>query len=309
MRLILKSRKLTTSRSLLALPNELLALIIGSDDLTIKDLANLRLTCKHIKHFASSTLGRRIFVDLNIWFTCDALNWFVNLMLSGMGNHVRSVSLAGRKSQREKFYPSKYYGFQEAEVKSKYSQLQDITIKRCIGAAYSWQKVIHAATHLRTFELADPEAFSAGESWFGVYKHTFDQNDNLLGSIKSDLLSSLTLVHLHILVGVLKRLLDIHKKTLFTLEIRECILVGGSWSEVLDWIRSNLSDLRLLYIDVRHEAYKKVPAPEQYASRQLNLESYLELSPYSLSTCNSPFDLIVRGHKKIYDGLTKLLEA
>ncbi|KAG9592398.1 hypothetical protein KCU77_g2214, partial [Aureobasidium melanogenum] len=300
---------MNTSRSLLVLPNELLAMIIRSGDLTTKDLANLRLVCKHTKHFASSNLGKRIFVDLNIWYTRDALNWFLNLLHSDMGNHVQSVSLAECRGLSEKFYPSKYYGLRDAEVNSEYYQLQNITIKRCNGPAHLWKKVICAATHLRTFKLVDTKAPYIGRFWLAVYSHTFDENDKLLSGVESDFLSSLELVNLHISAGVLKRLLDIHKETLSTVEIRDCILVDGNWLEVLNCIRLDLSHLRILCIDVRHEATKKVTAPEQDHRRSLDPTSYLEKSPYALTGHSTTLQLKLVGQKEIANRLPELLKA
>ncbi|KAG9563532.1 hypothetical protein KCU71_g6615, partial [Aureobasidium melanogenum] len=201
---------MNTSRSLLALPNELLALIIESTDLAVTDLANLRLTCKHTKHFASSALGRRIFVDLDICYGRDAFDWFTSFLLSDLGSYVRS-----------------HYRQQELEIKPEYPQLQDITIEYCYIPARLWTKVLCAATQLKTFKFKDP---GSGPSWYGVYKYKLERTDTLLNSVNSGCLSKLVLVDLQVSDGILKELLDIHQQTLSALNIRRCTLVDGPGS-------------------------------------------------------------------------------
>ncbi|CAD0098588.1 unnamed protein product [Aureobasidium mustum] len=302
---------MTTSKSLLALPNELLALIIENDDLTIKDLASLRLTCKHTKHFASNALGKRIFVDMDIRYTRDAFNWFTNLLLLDIGSHVRSVCLTLTYHPQKNCYPLKYYRHQEAEIKSGCSRLRDIRIESSHGIAYLWKKVLCAATHLQTFDYKDRDADIVKRHWTVPFRGTIESSDLLLDSIKSDYLGSLVLSHLHISASTLKKLLDIHEETLSTLDIRECVLIDGNWFEILNCIRLNLSHLRNFCIDILYEAVKKVPSPKPYIHdrRPWGLGFFLEHSPYALKKYSSPLKLKIEGQKEITHGLSELLKA
>ncbi|KAH0369277.1 hypothetical protein KCU65_g3448, partial [Aureobasidium melanogenum] len=201
---------MTTSRSLLGLPNELLAMIIGSDGLTVTDLASLRLTCKHAKHFASSNLGKRTFVDI---------------------------------------------------------------------------------------EICDEDA-----GWIEtVYEYQLDKIDKLLNNINSCCLSSLVLGGLQLSVGTLKALLEIHQETLSTLDIRRCTLVDGTWLKILNFIRSNMSQLGSFRIHVRHEATKKILPPKPGSRRPRN--------QYHLKRYSSPIKLKLQGQKEIANGLSELLKA
>ncbi|KAG9656653.1 hypothetical protein KCU64_g5728, partial [Aureobasidium melanogenum] len=291
---------MNTSRSLLALPNELLALIIESTDLAVTDLANLRLTCKHTKHFASSALGRRIFVDLDICYGRDAFDWFTSFLLSDLGSYVRSVCLRWWTPSSRMYYPTKHYRQQELEIKPKYPQLQDITIEYCYIPARLWTKVLCAATQLKTFKFKDPVS---GPSWYGVYKYKLERTDTLLNSVNSGCLSKLVLVDLQVSDGILKELLDIHQQTLSALNIRRCTLVDETWLEILNYIRLNLSQLRSFYIDVRYEAAKKTPPPKQESHRPFRRNQY-DLKKYS-----SPIKLKLEGQKEIANGLSEFLKA
>ncbi|KAG9946746.1 hypothetical protein KCU85_g6183, partial [Aureobasidium melanogenum] len=296
---------MNTSRSLLGLPNELLAMIIGSDDLTVKDLQSLRLTCKHTKHFASNALGRRLFVDLDIQYTREAFHWYTALLLSDLGGYVRSVSLIVSGTRFKRSHPRRKCVRKKSENKPAYSQLQHLTTQWSNGPVRSWKKVLCGACHLKTLRVVDHDGFRA------VFRHTFDKNDELLKSIKSDSLDALILAHLHISGGILKRLLDIHKETLSTLDIKDCILVDGKWLDILDWIRLNLSHLQILCLDVHHEAIKKKNSLYQkhtYSPLKVG-STYMDTSPYTLSRYDFRFRLRLEGQREIDDGLSMFLKA
>lgn len=301
---------MTTSSSLLALPNELLALIIESDDLTIKDLANLRRTCKHTKYFASSAWGRCAFDDLDVCSDRDGFNCLFHLLLSDLGTHLRAVCLTWWPESSGKCDLIKHYD-QEVEIKHEFCHLQNIDFERCEAPARLWKTLICAATHLKTFNFNDQDSNWASPNWLAVYGYTFGTVDTLLGSIGSDCLSSLELTHIRVSISILKRLLDIHKNTLSTLDIEECMLVDGSWFEILNCIRLDLSNSRVLRINVCHEAIKKIPPPAEYNHRQRpwDNKSYLERSPYAVKTYSSPLKLKLEGQKEIINGLSELLKA
>lgn len=163
------------------------------------------------------------------------------------------------------------------------------------------------ANHLKTLRFAIPdEVFME----LGVFRHTFDRNDELLGSIKSDCLSTLVLARLHVSASILNQLLDLHKETLSTLDVRSCLLVDGNWLEILEWIRLNLSHLQSFYLDVRHEAVKKKLS--RYQKHTIGISygsSYLESSPYTTKTYNTSLRLRLGKQKDIDDGLSALLKA
>ncbi|KAH0379144.1 hypothetical protein KCU92_g8338, partial [Aureobasidium melanogenum] len=299
---------MTTPRSLLALPNELLALIIENEDLTVKDLANLRLACKHTKHFASRALGRRIFVDLDIRYTREAFHWYTALLLSDLGGYVRSVSLISSGSRLQKSYPLKKYVKKKIGNEPAYSQLQHLTIQWSGGPVRSWRRAVCAANHLKTLRLSiHDEVYME----IIVFRHTFDRNDELLGSIKSDCLSTLVLARLHVSASILNQLLDLHKETLSTLDIRSCFLVDGNWLEILEWIRLNLSHLESFYLDVRHEALKKKISLYQRPTGSASTTSltYIDTSPYALKGYDSPLRLRLQGQREIVNGLSMFLKA
>lgn len=300
---------MTTSKSLLALSNEILALMTESDDLTVKDLTNLRLTCKHTKHLASRTLARRFFVDLGIWYEPNAFEWLTDLLLSEMGSYIRSVCLEAWTPSSQ-CYPLKYHKPRQSVIQPEYSQLQDITIKRCGGPAYVWKKALRAATLLKTFKPINPDVRFHSKYWLGAYSHTFKSNDELLNSIKSDVLNSLVLVDLHVSASVLKQLLDVHRQTLSSLVIKGCILVEGNWLEILNWVKLNLSRIRTLRLEIHHEATKKAcPLEQRNKNQPWTIEYHLKKSPYALKTYNSPLVLKFEGQKEIADGLSKMLKA
>ncbi|KAH0336536.1 hypothetical protein KCU81_g8517, partial [Aureobasidium melanogenum] len=298
---------MATSPSLFGLPNELLAMIIDSDDLTVKDLANLRLSCKHTKHFASSALGKRIFVDFDVRYTREAFHWYTALLLSDLGGYVRSVSLISSGPRLQRSYPLRKYVKKKIGNEPTYSQLQHLTIQWSGGPVRSWERAVCAASHLKTLRLAIPDEIFMQ---LGVFRHTFDRNDELLGSIKSDSLSTVVLARLHVSASVLNQLLDLHKETLSTLEIRSCLLVDGNWLEMLEWIRLNLSHLQTLYLDVRHEAVKKKLSRYQQHTIGISYgSSYLESSPYATKTYEASLRLRFGKQKDIEDGLLAFLKA
>ncbi|KAH0161417.1 hypothetical protein KCU67_g6350, partial [Aureobasidium melanogenum] len=294
---------MTTSRSLLALPNELLALIIENDDLTVEDLANLRLVCKHTKHFASSNLGERIFTDLHIYPNRDGFNWLFSFLLSDFGTHVRSVRLTSWSLYSD---PLEHYEDREVGTELEFCHLQDITFKYLEAPTHLWKKVLCRATHLKTLTLVNGDGPCY---WAAVFSHTFGKIDKLLSSVNSECLNRLVLGTIHVSAGTLRQFLDVHKDTISSLNIVSCILVDGDWFEILNWIKLNLSHLETLYIKVCQEASKKVPAPEQHNRRPSDFLSYLESSPYALKTCSSRLELDLEGQKEISDGLSELLNA
>ncbi|KAH0161595.1 hypothetical protein KCU67_g6276, partial [Aureobasidium melanogenum] len=300
------------SRPLLALPNELLAMIIESADLTVKDLANLRLACKHTKHFASRALGRRIFVDLDIRYERDAFYWYTDLLLSDLGSCMRSVSLITWPPRYGKSYPLKRHVRKKIETKPVYSQLQQLTVDRVDGPVRSWKKALCAASHLKTLRLTNPDDDRQDSSfWQAVYRHKFDKSDELLSSIKSDCLDTLVLARLHVSGGILKRLLDVHKETLSTLDIKVCILVDGNWLEMLEWIRINFSRLQTFCLDVRHEALEKKISLYQQPTGSASTTglAYIDTSPYALERYDPPLRLRLEGQREIVNGLSVFLKA
>lgn len=280
-------------------------MIIEDKDLTVKDLANLRITCKHTKHFASSALGRRIFVDLDIQYTREASHWYTALLLSDLGGYVKSVSLIVYGTRFKKSHPRRKCVKKKIKNKPEYSQLQRLIILWSNGPVRSWKKAFCAASHLKTLRIVNHDGFRA------VFRHTFDKNDELLSSIKSDSLDTLVLIRLHISGGILKRLLDIHKETLSTLDIKDCILVDKKWLEMLEWIRLNLSHLQIFGLDVHHEAFKKKRSPYQnHTHGPLKVGStYMDTSPYTLNGYDFRLRLRLEGQREINHGLSVFLKA
>ncbi|CAD0085094.1 unnamed protein product [Aureobasidium vineae] len=305
----------TMAEFLVNLPNELLALIIEDEDLTVNDLVNLRLTCKRTKHFASSARGRRLFVDLKVWDKRNAFNWFSDLLLSDLGSHIRSFALFEWRRKSGKTLPPRDYVHRESKIKPDYSCLQDISVMYCGDVLHdpvrSWKKAVGAAIHLKAFRIVNfDEARSVGAYWLGVYPHKFCSNDELLGSIRSDGLRVLTLAHIHVSADMLNSLLDIHRETLSIFDIRSCMLVEGRWFGILDWIKTNLSHLQTLHLDVRYEAVKKRNCTQPLDSWcPLYVDSYRARSPYALVRHRSPLNLRLEGQQKIRNGLSELLSV
>ncbi|CAD0114210.1 unnamed protein product [Aureobasidium uvarum] len=303
----------TMAESLVNLPSELLALIIRGEYLTVNDLVNLRLICKQTKHFASSALGRRLFVDLKVWDKRNAFNWFTNLLRSDSGTHVQSFTLFEWRRKSGRTLPPKNYVHRETETKPDYSCLQDISVMYCGDVLHdpvrSWKKAVSAAVHLKAFRFVNSdEARSAGADWLGVYPHKFRSNDGLLSSIRSDSLRVLMLSHVHVSADKLKSVLEIHKETLSVIDIRSCMLVEGKWLEILDWTKTNLPRLQTLHLDVRYEAVRKKDCTQPLDSWcPLYVDSYRARSPYALVRHRDPLRLRLEGQQKILDGLSELL--
>lgn len=224
---------------LLDLPNELLAMVVDDAGLSVKDLANLRLTCKLTKHFASSTLARCQFSCLHIQFTHDGFNCFKDLLNSGLGGHTRCACTSVVHTARcgcdepNSHIKREYKKIKTSKLRDEYPQLEELQILGHNGPVRSWKKIVRAAVHLRSFYLEDFTKASDVEHT-AVYRHTFDRNDELLLSIKSDTLEEVKLSNLHISAKILKQLLKRHHDTIATIIIWDCVLVDGKWCEMLD---------------------------------------------------------------------------
>jgi hypothetical protein len=129
---------------LLDLPNELMTMICKDEVLTNKDLASLRLTCKHTKYFASDILDQRLFVDKDAWYSRYARRWFLHF--SDPGSHVQSLLLV-RPPLFGRSDLDKGFG------KPDYSQLQDLRVTWHDWETSAWMKVFRAAVHLKVFKF------------------------------------------------------------------------------------------------------------------------------------------------------------
>jgi hypothetical protein len=295
---------------LLSLPNELMTMICKDEVLINKDLASLRLTCKHTKYFASDILDQHLFVDVS--YPQYAPRWFFHF--SHLGSHVQSLSLFRPSiwSNFDKTHRLRPYPLPDDNTKPEYSHLRNL---RVIWADYpdrlksTWKKVLRAAAHLKVFNYEQSPRFDTGEKVHDIgriYRQGSDPDDELLGSIRSDCLTEVVLIGLHPSASALKQLLRHHSGTLSTLEIKCCWLFDRQWLEIMDWIRSNLPNLQILRVDVSHEA---VARHEQYKIKKDFVHLKRGDVPYIILTLKKPIRLKLEGRKAIDDGLIELLDA
>jgi hypothetical protein len=278
-------------------------MIFKDEVLTNNDLASLRLTCKHTKYFASDILARRLFVDMDVQYTHCASEWFPQLLSSDLGSHVRSLSLI------RPMYPLRRHALTKGNTEPDYSQLQYLGVTCCYGALNSWKKVFCAAVHLKVLKVQPSTSPCVGYQvpyWLRVYRQRFDQNDELLGSIRSDCLTELVLAGLHFSASALKQLLDYHSRTISTVDIKCCLLVDGTWLDTLNWIGSNLPNLQSLRADVRHEA---VDHEQQHTTGTSGAHQYRGKAPLTIVTHELPIVLELEGRKFIDYGLWELLHV
>jgi hypothetical protein len=290
-------------RPLLDLPPELIAMIFEDNVLANDDLETLRLTCKHTKYFASDILARRHFIDMDVHYNHYGSGWFAHLLSSDLGSHARSLSL----TRPEWWRRPRHHALPKGNTKPDYSRLQYLRVTYCGGAIDSWKKVLRAAVHLKVLKVQPSTSSRVGYQvpyCLRVYRHMFDDNDELLGSIRSDSLTEVVLAGLHLSAGALKQLLEYHSKTISTVDIKCCLLVDGTWLETLDWIGSNLPNLQSLRTDVRHEA---VDHEQQHTTGTSGAHQYREKAPLTILTHELPIILELEGRKFIDYGLWELL--